>query len=108
MDNTATDVGALSETVVFLNHFNNLPDPRQRKVIYPLDEVLLLALLAVLAGAESFVDIPRFGCMKPELLWCRLSDTRRSENNRQQLAFLVSPVGLEPTAPRLKVSCSTN
>src|SRR5450432_4762408 len=32
--------------------------------MYPLDEVLLLALLAVLAGAESFVDIARFGRMK--------------------------------------------
>jgi len=69
MDDTATDSGALAEAVVFLNYFNDLPDPRQRgKVMYPLDEVLLLALLAVLAGAESFVDIARFGCTKRELL----------------------------------------
>jgi predicted transposase YbfD/YdcC len=46
-----------------------LPDPRQRgKVVYPLDEVLLLCLLAVLAGAETFVDISRFGDKKLELL----------------------------------------
>jgi hypothetical protein len=46
-----------------------LPDPRQAgKVIYPLDEVLLLCLLAVLAGAESFVDIARFGETKIDLL----------------------------------------
>jgi len=69
MDGTATDCGALSEAVVFLNYFNNLPDPRQRgKVMYPLDEILLLALLAVLAGADSFVEIARFGCKKRELL----------------------------------------
>ncbi len=56
---------ALSEAVVFLDHFRTLPDPRQRgKVIYPLDEVLLLCLLAVLAGAESFVQIARFGAKK--------------------------------------------
>jgi len=62
-------VGALSETIVFLDHFRSLPDPRQRgKVIYPLDEVLLLCLLAVLAGAESVVDIARFGTKKRELL----------------------------------------
>jgi hypothetical protein len=49
---------ALTETVIFLNHFKDLPDPRQPgKVIYPLDEVLVLCLLAVLAGTESFVDI---------------------------------------------------
>jgi predicted transposase YbfD/YdcC len=37
-------------------------------VIYPLDEVLLLCLLAVLAGAESFVEIARFGTQKLALL----------------------------------------
>jgi hypothetical protein len=62
MEDAAPGSQALFETVVFLNHFNDLPDPRQRgKVTYPLEEVLLLALLAVLAGAESFVEIARFG-----------------------------------------------
>src|SRR6202790_665272 len=69
MEDVTTDRGALGEAVVFLNHFKDMPDPRQRgKVMYPLDEVLLLALLAVLAGAESFVDIARFGCKKLALL----------------------------------------
>jgi len=69
MDQVTKDCGALAEAVVFLNHFNDMPDPRQRgKVMYPLAEVLLLALLAVLAGAESFVDIARFGRMKLGLL----------------------------------------
>ena len=46
-----------------------MPDPRQLiKVIYPLDEVLLLSLLAVLAGAETFTDIARFGEKKLDLL----------------------------------------
>ena len=37
------------------------PDPRQRrKLIYPLDEVLLLLLLAVLAGAETFAHLAWF------------------------------------------------
>jgi hypothetical protein len=45
METAAGVLAALSETVVFLNHFNDLPDPRQPgKVIYPLDEVLLLSL----------------------------------------------------------------
>jgi predicted transposase YbfD/YdcC len=69
MDDAAADCGALFETVVFLRHFNGLSDPRQRgKVMYPLDEVLLLSLLAVLAGAETFVDIARFGGKKLALL----------------------------------------
>lgn len=69
MEDVPADCGALGEAVVFLNHFKDMPDPRQRgKVTYPLDEVLLLALLAVLAGAESFVDIARFGRMKLDFL----------------------------------------
>jgi len=60
---------ALYESVVFLDYFSDLPDPRQLiKVVYPLDEVLLLSLLAVLAGAETFTDIARFGENKLDLL----------------------------------------
>ena len=56
---------AYGEAIVFLGCFRDFPDPRQRgKVIYPLEEVLLLCLLAVLAGAETFVDIARFGQKK--------------------------------------------
>ena len=69
MDDATRDNQVLFEAVVFLNHFNDLTDPRQRgKVTYPLEEVLLLALLAVLAGAESFVEIARFGEKKLDLL----------------------------------------
>src|ERR1700722_19387710 len=69
MDDVTTDCGALFEAVVFLNHFKDMPDHRQRgKVMYPLEEVLLLALLAVLAGAESFVDIACFDRINPALL----------------------------------------
>ncbi|MGH6874930.1 MAG: ISAs1 family transposase [Aestuariivirgaceae bacterium] len=69
MEKAQGDFGALSESVVFLEHFEDLPDPRQPgKVVYPLAEVLLLSLLAVLGGAESFVEIARFGEKKLELL----------------------------------------
>ena len=66
---TAAEIGAFSEAVVFLKHFKDLPDPRQHgKVIYPLDEILLLLLLAVLAGSEAITDIARFGEKKLDLL----------------------------------------
>src|SRR5258705_13586167 len=69
MEKAAAEFGAVSEGVVFLEYFKDLPDPRQPgKVIYPLDEVLLLCLLAVLAGAETFVDIALFGEKKLNLL----------------------------------------
>ena len=69
MEKVSADFVALGETTVFLRHFKDMPDPRQRsKVIYPLDEVLLLCLLAVLGGAETFTDIARFGEKKLGLL----------------------------------------
>jgi predicted transposase YbfD/YdcC len=65
MDSTTTDCGAFDEAVVFLSHFKDLHDPRQQgKVAYPLDEVLLLCLLGVIAGAEAFTEIALFGVKK--------------------------------------------
>ena len=62
-------IEALFETTVFLDYFKEMPDHRQQgKVDYPLPEILLLCLLAVLAGAEAFTDIARFGEKKIELL----------------------------------------
>lgn len=59
---------ALGEAVAFLECFEDLRDGRQAaKMVYPLDEVLLLSLLAVLAGAEGFTDIARFGQKKLDL-----------------------------------------
>jgi len=69
MEQTAAGIEALGEGIVFLDYFKDLPDPRQRaKVLYPLDEVLLLCLLAVLAGSEAITDIARFGEKKLDLL----------------------------------------
>jgi predicted transposase YbfD/YdcC len=60
---------AAFETTVFLRYFKDMPDDRQPgKVTYRLDEILLLALLATLAGAEGFTDIARFGRKKLDLL----------------------------------------
>jgi hypothetical protein len=69
MDEKAADCSALAETTVFLQFFKDMPDHRQPgKVIYPLEEILLLCLLAVLAGAQAFTDIARFGEKKLALL----------------------------------------
>jgi predicted transposase YbfD/YdcC len=69
MDDAATDVGTFEQAVVFLSHFNDLRDPRQQgKVTYPLDEILLLCLFAVLAGAECFTEIALFGVKKRDFL----------------------------------------
>ena len=69
MDDAATACEGFDEAIVFLRHFEHLPDPRQKgKVVYPLDEILLLCLLAVLAGADTFTGIALFGCKKIDFL----------------------------------------
>lgn len=66
---SGTGCAAQLEATVFLEFLEDVPDHRQRaKVMYPLDEVLLLSLMAVLAGAEGFTDIARFGEKKRDLL----------------------------------------
>src|SRR3954469_23806784 len=69
MDGATTECAAFDETVVFLSHFKDLQDPRQPgKVSYPLDEILLLCLLAMLAGAECFTEMALFGVKKLDFL----------------------------------------
>jgi predicted transposase YbfD/YdcC len=60
---------AFDQVVDWLDHFEELDDPRQSgKVAYPLDEMLLQCLLAVLAGADSWVEVAAFGRKKLDFL----------------------------------------
>ena len=69
MAGMTADCAAFEETVVFLGHFKDLEDPRQQgKVDYPLEEILILCLLAVLAGADTVTDIALFGRKTLDLL----------------------------------------
>ena len=53
----------------FLQHFETLPDPRQSwKVRYPLNEILLLSLCAILCGCDSFSDMVAYGQSKLDFL----------------------------------------
>ena len=51
-----------AQSVAFLEYFSELEDPRQAgKVLFPLDEIMLLVLCGVLGGGEGFVEITRWG-----------------------------------------------
>ena len=43
------------------DHFSGLTDPRQHKVVYPLINVVTIAICAVIAGADDFVSIAAWG-----------------------------------------------
>ncbi len=60
---------AYDRAVEWLEQFEELDDPRQSgKVAYPLGEMLLQCLLAVLAVTDSWVDIAEFGKQKLDFL----------------------------------------
>jgi len=57
---------ASSTSVRLQDHFAELTDPRRREVIYPLINVVVIAVCAVICGADDFVSIARFGRKKRE------------------------------------------
>ncbi len=53
----------------FLAHFESMEDPRQQaKILYPLNEILLLVLCAVISAAQNRTSIALYGEKKPALL----------------------------------------
>jgi len=54
------------------HHFASLTDPRRRKVVYPLINIVTIALCAVIAGADDFVTIAAWDA-KSEPGWPRSS-----------------------------------
>jgi predicted transposase YbfD/YdcC len=49
-------------------HFSEVTDPRRRKVVYPLINVITIAICAVICGADDFVAMAAFGRKKREWL----------------------------------------
>jgi DDE_Tnp_1-associated len=45
----------------FQDHFADLTDPRRRKVIHPLINIVAIAVCAVICGADDFVSIADWG-----------------------------------------------
>jgi predicted transposase YbfD/YdcC len=43
------------------DHFAELTDPRRREVLYPLINIVVIAVCAVICGADDFVAIAEFG-----------------------------------------------
>jgi len=51
--------------IAIIDYFAELPDPRQQgKILYPLPEIILTTLCAVICGADSYVEIEEFGNAK--------------------------------------------
>jgi hypothetical protein len=56
------------EKKAFLEHFAGLEDPRSRQPVHGLQEMLLVAVCAVLIGADGWVDVADWGRAKLDRL----------------------------------------
>jgi len=57
-----------TNTARMQEHFAELTDPRRRAVTYPLINIVVIAVCAVICGADDFVAIARFGEKKRKWL----------------------------------------
>jgi hypothetical protein len=57
------------ESVAMEEHFAEVTDPRRREGTYPLINSLVIAVCAVICGADDFVAIAEFGRAKKKFLW---------------------------------------
>lgn len=56
------------KSVRIQDHFAELTDPRRREVTYPLKNIVVMALCAVVSGADDFVSIAKWADTKKEWL----------------------------------------
>ena len=79
----------------FLTHFQAVEDPRQvGKILYPLDEILLLVLCGVISGADGWTSIALYGQKKLELLR-RFLPYENGTPSHDQLGILFSRLNME-------------
>jgi len=79
------------------DHFVNLTDPRRRKVLYPLVNVVTIAICAVICGADDFVAIAKFGRAKRKWLsqFLDLTDGIPSHDRFNAILAAIKPAEFE-------------
>src|SRR5215203_958724 len=78
-------------------HFGAVADPRRRKVEHPLTDILVIAVCAVIACAESWNDIALYG--RSKLTWLRtfleLPNGIPSHDTFRRVFMLIDPAAFE-------------
>jgi predicted transposase YbfD/YdcC len=86
----------------FESIFRDVPDPRADNARHDLVDVLVIALAAVLCGAEGCADMAEFGCAKEGLLrqFLRLEHGIPSHDTFSRVFRLLDPKAFEPVFRR--------
>lgn len=79
------------------DHFADLTDPRKREVTYPLINVVVIAICAVICGADDFVAIAQWGHKKREWLarFLDLSEGIPSHDRFNAILAAIKPAEFE-------------
>lgn len=79
------------------DHFSELTDPRSREVTYPLINVVVIAVCAVICGADDFVAIAKFGLTKRDWLarFLDLKDGIPSHDRFNAILAAIKPAEFE-------------
>ena len=56
----------MSTPASIADHFSEVTDPRRGEPVYPLHNILFIAICAVICGADDFVAIAKFGRTKKD------------------------------------------
>ena len=86
----------------FKSLFQEVPDPRADNTRHDLVDVLVIALAAVLCGADNCADMAEFGCAKEGLLrqFLRLEHGIPSHDTFSRIFRLLDPQAFEPVFRR--------
>jgi hypothetical protein len=80
-----------------VGHFGAVADPRRRKVEHPLTDILVIAVCAVIACAESWNDIALYG--RSKLAWLQtfleLPNGIPSHDSFRRVFMLIDPEAFE-------------
>lgn len=81
----------------FVDHFSDVTDPRRGEPVYPLQNILFIAVCAVICGADDFVAIAKFGRTKRDWFakYLDLSDGIPSHDRFNAILALIRPAEFE-------------
>lgn len=81
----------------FLRFFGGLPDPRGRNKIHKLDDMIVIAVMAVICGADGWTEVALFGKSKRKWLatFLELPDGIPSHDTFDRVFSLLDPDAFE-------------
>ena len=86
------------ENQSLISLFGDMPDPRlDRKKLHNLEDIIIIAILAVICGAESWVEIEEFGEARYEWLkeFLELPNHIPSHDTFNRVFSLINPEEFE-------------